>query len=186
LPRADAGAAPADPPGGQAGVPGERAAWAAARPGAGRAVVARPRRGPAAGPAPAGRPRGAAFAASALAAGGLGFLAIAGDPAARAAALGIPPLLLVGLIVVAALGSAAALALLAPWPAQRRRPKTQRWLAFALALVLAVPLSGLAALFVDASAQVDGSYCAGCAAVGLGGVLGGLALAWGATAGRGG
>src|SRR5579884_4247812 len=61
LPRADAGAAPADPPGGQAGVPGERAAWAAARPGAGRAVVARPRRGPAAGPAPAGRPRGAAF-----------------------------------------------------------------------------------------------------------------------------
>jgi len=119
------------------------------------------------------------FAAIALIAAGIGFLAVAGDPPARAAALGIPPTGLVGIILGAALAFATLLGFLVPWPSDRTWPRQRRWLAVLLALALAVPLSGVATLFVDAGAQVGGgSYCAGCVAAGLGGLLGGLTLAW--------
>jgi hypothetical protein len=124
------------------------------------------------------------FAAIALVAAGIGLLVAAGDPPARAAALGIPPAGLIGVILGAALAIAAPLGFLVPWPSDRAWPHQRRWLAVLLALVLAVPLSGVATLFVDAGAQVGGgSYCAGCVAAGLGSLLGGLTLAWGTLGG---
>jgi Protein kinase domain len=157
--------------------------WAAAQAAPPRPPIAAPRgrptrREPTAS-SPATRPGAAMFAAIALVAAGIGFLAVAGDPPARAVALGIPPIGLVGVILGAALAFAALLGFLVPWPSDRTWPRQRRWLAVLLALVLAVPLSGVATLFVDAGAQVGGgSYCAGCVAAGLGGLLGGVTLAW--------
>ena len=73
---------------------------------------------------PATRPRAAMFAAIALVAAGIGFLAVEGIRRRGAPALGIPPTGLVGIILGAALAFAALLGFLVPWPSDRTWPRS--------------------------------------------------------------